>query len=68
MASSDKPSMADEKDFFHALGDYTPINRLREAGVPVVIAPEDQKTGNRRAYVTDPDGNWVAIVSHKNDL
>lgn len=40
-------------------------DHLREAGVPVVIESEDHKAGNRRAYVTDPDGNWLAIVSRE---
>ncbi|WP_047980208.1 VOC family protein [Ornithinibacillus contaminans] len=41
------------------------ISRLQEAGVPVIIDTHDHKAGNRRAYVTHPDGNWVAIVSRK---
>lgn len=39
------------------------INRLREAGVSVVIEPKVHKAGVHRAYVSDPDGNWIAIVS-----
>jgi lactoylglutathione lyase len=36
---------------------------LRAAGVPVVVEPHEHVAGNRRAYVTDPDGNWIALVS-----
>ncbi|MED4207609.1 VOC family protein [Neobacillus mesonae] len=39
------------------------INRLRAAEVPVVIEPKVHKAGVRRSYVSDPDGNWLAIVS-----
>ncbi|MCG7346282.1 VOC family protein [Sporosarcina sp. ACRSL] len=41
------------------------INRLREAEVPVLIEPKVHNAGIRRSYVSDPDGNWVAIVSRK---
>lgn len=36
---------------------------LRSAGVPILREPHDGEAGNRRAYVTDPDGNWIALVS-----
>jgi lactoylglutathione lyase len=37
---------------------------LRAAGVPVVVEPHGgHVSGHRRAYVTDPDGNWIALVS-----
>lgn len=38
------------------------IAALRAAGTPVLVEPY---TGHahRRAYVTDPDGNWIALVS-----
>jgi lactoylglutathione lyase len=36
---------------------------LREAGTPVLREPIDHVAGLRRSYVTDPDGNWVALVS-----
>ncbi|WP_066399580.1 VOC family protein [Neobacillus mesonae] len=39
------------------------VNRLRVAEVPVVIEPKVHKAGVRRSYVSDPDGNWLAIVS-----
>lgn len=35
--------------------------RLRAAGT-VVIEPYDHVGGHRRAYVADPDGNWLALV------
>jgi lactoylglutathione lyase len=35
---------------------------LRAAGTPVLVEPYTGH-GNRRAYVTDPDGNWLALVS-----
>ncbi|RHW43425.1 glyoxalase/bleomycin resistance/dioxygenase family protein [Neobacillus notoginsengisoli] len=40
------------------------INRLREAEVTVVLEPRVHKARLTRAYVSDPDGNWIAIVSH----
>lgn len=38
------------------------VTMLREAGTPVLVEPYDHVAGNRRAYVADPDGNWVAVV------
>lgn len=38
------------------------VARLRGAGSPVVREPYDHVAGHRRAYVSDPDGNWVALV------
>jgi len=35
---------------------------LRAAGTPVLVEPYTGH-GHRRAYVTDPDGNWVVLVS-----
>jgi predicted enzyme related to lactoylglutathione lyase len=32
------------------------------AGTPVLVEPYTGH-GNRRAYVTDPDGDWLALVS-----
>lgn len=37
-------------------------SRLQEAGASVVIAPYDHIGGHRRAYLLDPDGNWIALV------
>jgi lactoylglutathione lyase len=39
------------------------IENLRAAGVPILVEPSDHVAGNRRGYVADPDGNWIAIVS-----
>jgi len=36
---------------------------LRAAGAPVLVEPDTHAAGNRRAYVSDPDGNWIAVVS-----
>ena len=36
--------------------------RLRAAGASVVREPYDHVAGHRRAYLADPDGNWVALV------
>jgi lactoylglutathione lyase len=37
---------------------------LRSAGARVVMEPRDQPWGDRHAYVTDPDGNYVQITTH----
>lgn len=36
--------------------------RLRAGGAPVAVEPYDHPAGHRRAYVADPDGNWLALV------
>ena len=36
---------------------------LRAAGVPILVEPSSHVSGARRGYVTDPDGNWIAVVS-----
>jgi lactoylglutathione lyase len=36
--------------------------RLRAAGAPVLVEPYNHAAGHRRAYVADPDGNWLALV------
>jgi lactoylglutathione lyase len=38
------------------------IARLRAAGAPVLVEPYHHIAGHRRAYVADPDGNWLALV------
>lgn len=38
------------------------VAALRDAGTPVLVEPHDHVAGHRRAYVADPDGNWVAVV------
>lgn len=40
------------------------VEFLRERGVSVLMEPIDHVAGHRRAYVADPDGNWVALISH----
>jgi lactoylglutathione lyase len=36
--------------------------RLRAAGAPVLVEPYAHVAGHRRAYVADPDANWLALV------
>jgi len=39
---------------------------LRAAGTTVVVEPHGgHVSGHRRAYVADPDGNWIALVSEE---
>jgi lactoylglutathione lyase len=38
------------------------IAALRAAGTPVLVEPYTAH-GHRRAYVTDPDGTWISLVS-----
>jgi lactoylglutathione lyase len=39
------------------------VDRLRDAGVPVLQEPADQPWGERMATVTDPDGNRVIVAT-----
>jgi lactoylglutathione lyase len=39
------------------------VAALRAAGTPVIREPRSHFSGHRRAYVADPDGNWVALIS-----
>jgi lactoylglutathione lyase len=39
------------------------IEDLRAAGVPILVEPYSHVSGTSRGYVTDPDGNWIAVVS-----
>jgi catechol 2,3-dioxygenase-like lactoylglutathione lyase family enzyme len=39
------------------------VAELRTAGVPVIVGPRTHVSGHRRAYVSDPDGTWIALVS-----
>jgi lactoylglutathione lyase len=32
-------------------------------GVPLLMKPYDHFSGHRRAYVADPDANWIVIAS-----
>ncbi len=38
------------------------VAALRAAGTPVLVEPYSAHA-HRRAYVADPDGNWIALVS-----
>jgi lactoylglutathione lyase len=43
------------------------VAALRASGVPVLVEPGGgHVSGLRRAYVTDPDGNWIAVVSKES--
>ena len=39
------------------------VDSMRAAGVPVRREPEDMPWGERVAYVSDPDGNPVAVAA-----
>lgn len=39
------------------------VATLRKADVPILVEPFDHMSGHRRAYITDPDGNRIALVS-----
>jgi len=42
------------------------VGLLRDAGTPVLVEPySGHVSGHRRAYVADPDGNWIALVSRE---
>ncbi|HVB45247.1 MAG TPA: VOC family protein [Streptosporangiaceae bacterium] len=44
------------------------VAALHAAGTPVLVEPHGgHVSGLRRAYVADPDGNWIALVS-KHDV
>ncbi|WP_437516648.1 VOC family protein [Sorangium sp. So ce1099] len=38
------------------------VERLRAAGVPILVEPVDQAWGERVAYVADPDGNLLMLT------
>ncbi len=40
------------------------VEELRAAGVTIVKEPRDSEAGNRYAYVTDPDGNWISLYQN----
>lgn len=43
------------------------VAALRAAGTPVLVEPcGGHVSGHRRAYVSDPDGNWIALVSKED--
>lgn len=39
------------------------VAALRAAGTPVLVEPYNHAAGHRRAYVADPDGNWIVVAS-----
>jgi predicted enzyme related to lactoylglutathione lyase len=39
---------------------------LRAAGTPVLQEPYSHFSGHRRAYVADPDGNWIVVASKES--
>jgi lactoylglutathione lyase len=39
---------------------------LRGAGTPVLVEPYSHSSRHRRAYVADPDGNWVCVASKES--
>ncbi len=40
----------------------TVVAALRAVGQRVIVEPYDHVAGHRRAYVADPDGNYVVLV------
>lgn len=38
------------------------VERLRAAGVPILVEPAEQPWGERVAYVSDPDGNLLMLT------
>jgi lactoylglutathione lyase len=45
----------------------TEVERLREHGVRVLHEPDDKPWGERAAYVADPDGNPVQLVTERTE-
>jgi lactoylglutathione lyase len=41
------------------------VAALRAAGTPVLCEPYSHFSGHRRAYVADPDGNWIVLASEE---
>jgi lactoylglutathione lyase len=39
------------------------VAALRAAGTPILVEPYSHVSRYRRAYVSDPDGNWIALAS-----
>lgn len=37
------------------------VASLRAEGVTILREPFDSEAGNRVAYVSDPDGNWISL-------
>lgn len=38
------------------------VERLRAGGVPIIREPREQAWGERVAYVSDPDGNFLMLT------
>ena len=43
------------------------VERLKQSGTPVLLAPQDQPWGERVAYVADPDGNLLMLTCAPRD-
>jgi lactoylglutathione lyase len=44
------------------------VATLRAAGTPVLVEPSvHDASGHRRAYVADPDGHWICLVSRTTE-
>jgi lactoylglutathione lyase len=42
------------------------VATLRAAGTPVLVEPSvHDASGHRRAYVADPDGHWLSLVTRQ---
>lgn len=39
------------------------VDRLRQAGVPVLLEPTEKPWGQKVAYVEDPDGHYIEICT-----
>lgn len=39
------------------------IERLRQAGVPILLEPTEKPWGQKVAYVEDPDGHYIEICT-----
>lgn len=42
----------------------TAVQTLRAANVSVIKEPANTSTGNRYAYIEDPDGNWISLYAN----
>jgi lactoylglutathione lyase len=57
-----------QKNNTFELGFVTPdvegmIERLRQAGVPILLEPTEKPWGQKVAYVEDPDGHYIEICT-----
>jgi catechol 2,3-dioxygenase-like lactoylglutathione lyase family enzyme len=59
------PSLFKQSDLTVLVSDVdATVARLRSSGTRVLQAPTTQPWGERQAFVTDPDGNYVQISTH----